>query len=415
MNRIMLGTPCFAEDREMLLRALRSFQQPEVDVVAIDNGGSPDVKAVLSEMSSGISIIRNSRNVYVNPAWNQLAERFLASDSEILVLANADLAAAPGWSTALLMRHGWASQHSEHEFWFGRIVHDVEDALRPCPSSVETTDAQSTAGSFFAMTREAVRIAFPVPSELLIWYGDGWIHTLLSKSGYHGVALRDLVCWHRGGVSTEHVRERTPITDREKVIWDTYLESVCHNIGSGIRNGTMDKIERHFILFRDTPGDINEHMQKLCDYAKQCESVTEFGIGRSTWAFLHARPKTLRCYDIRDADFALQGPLAQAAGTDLRFERGDTLDLTIEPTDLLFIDTYHVYRNLRSELERHGAMVRKYIVMHDTETFGATGEDGSTPGLWAAVEQFVAAHSEWRITECLSNNNGLTVLQRIGE
>lgn len=414
MNRIMLGTPCFAEDYALLLQALRSFVQPSVDVVAIDNGGSADVKLALYEMSSSISIIKNERNVYVNPAWNQLAERFLASDAEILVLANADLAAAPGWAQSLLLRHEWAQLAKEKEFWFGRIVHDVEEALRPYePSVLEAVDVQGTAGSFFAMTRDAVRLAFPVPAELLIWYGDGWIHTLLSKAGYHGLVLRDMVCWHRGGVSTGHVHERTPITDREKVIWDTYLEAVCHNIGSGTRNGTMDEIERHFVLFRDTPADINEHMQKLCDYASNCEHVTEFGIGRSTWAFLHARPKKLRCYDIRDADFVLQGKLAEAAGIDLRFERRDTLDLTIESTDLLFIDTYHVYRNLRAELERHSAMVRNYIVMHDTEVFGARGEDGSTPGLWDAVEEFVAAHPEWRVIERLNNNNGLTVLQRV--
>ena len=382
-------------------------------MIAIDNGGSSDVKLALYEMSgSDITIIKNPKNVYVNPAWNQLAERFLASDAEILVLANADLAAAPGWATSLLMRHDQARQNGDKEFWFGRIVHDVAETDRPCTPSLELTDAHGTAGSFFAMTREAVRYAFPVPSELLIWYGDGWIHTLLSKAGYCGVTLRDMICWHRGGVSTEHVSERTPITNGEKIIWDTYLEAVCHNIGSVIINGTMDEIERHFVLFRDTPADINEHMEKLREYASQCESVTEFGIGRSTWAFLHARPKTLRCYDIRDANFELQMRLGAEVGTDVRFERADSLSLTIEPTDLLFIDTYHVHRQLKAELERHSAMARKYIVMHDTEVFADHGEDSSRPGLWGAVEEFVAGHPEWRVTERLHNNNGLTILRR---
>jgi hypothetical protein len=399
----------------MLRRALKSFQEPDVDVVAIDNGGSLDVKRAINdefEVTGAIKIIRNERNVYVNPAWNQFAERFLASDSELLAVANADLTAAPGWSKTLLMRHDWAQQNGEREFWFGRITHQLEEAMRPHVPSINLTNDQHTAGSFFVLTREAVRLAFPIPSELLIWYGDGWIHTLLAEAGYHGVALHDMVCWHRGGVSTEHVHERTPITDREKVIWDTYLGAVCHNIGSGIRNGTMDEIERHFVLFRDTPADINEHMQKLCDYAKKCEIVTEFGIGRSTWAFLHARPKQMRCYDIRTADFALQEKLAKDAGIDLAFESGDTLAITIEPTDLLFIDTYHVYRQLQAELERHAPMARKYIIMHDTETFGDHGEDSSTPGLWAAVEQFVSAHPEWKVIERLRNNNGLAILER---
>jgi len=127
-------------------------------------------------------------------------------------------------------------------------------------------------------------------------------------------------------------------------------------------------------------------------------------------------------YDIGEADTALRyraliawpdlHRLAETIGVDLRFERADTLSLTIEPTDLLFIDTYHVYEQLRAELDRHGLAVRKYIVMHDTEAFGARGEDGSEPGLWAAVERFLVDHSEWCILERLSNNNGLTVLGR---
>ena len=410
----MLGVPCFAEDRELLLRALRSFAEPHVDVVAVDNGGGPGVKAALREVGSQVSVITNERNVYVNPAWNQLADRFLASDSEILVVANADLVMAAGWSDSLLMRHDLARASGQREFWFGRIVADIQQVARPCEPTAETTGEQCSGGSLFALTREAVRLAFPVPGELLIWYGDGWIHTLLSVAGYRGLPLQGLVAWHRGGLSSERLpaAERTPITDRDRACWDSYLGALCHRVGNAIRSGTMDEIERRFTVFRDTPADINEHMQKLCNYAKQCDSVTEFGVGRSTWAFLHARPKKLRCYDIGHVSLYPQNELAGAAGVDFRFEQGDTRALTIEPTDLLFIDTYHTYGQLRAELDRHGPLARKFIAMHDTETFGARGEDGSEPGLWAAVEEFVAAHPEWRVSERARNNNGLAVLAR---
>jgi len=59
-------------------------------------------------------------------------------------------------------------------------------------------------------------------------------------------------------------------------------------------------------------------------------------------------------------------------------------------TDLLFIDTRHVYRQLCDELARHGSKARKYMCWHDTTTFGDAGEDGSRPGLWHAVEEWVA-------------------------
>ena len=184
----------------------------------------------------------------------------------------------------------------------------------------------------------------------------------------------------------------------------------------------MDELERTFLEFCDLQTDINEHMGRLCELAKQCEHVTEFGIGRSTWAFMQARPKTLRSYDrlsrdeanrnYRGTNLELQERLSAAAGIDFRFEQADTRTLEIDPTDLLFIDTFHVYAQLQTELERHAGQARKFIVMHDTETFGDTGEDGSTPGLWRAVEDFLAGHPEWSVAERRTNNNGLSVLVR---
>ncbi len=233
MNKIMLGVPCFGETREMALQALRSFLQPDVDVVAIDNGGSPDVKAALAEMSSSISIIRNERNVYVNPAWNQLAERFIASEAEILVLANADLEVAPGWAQSLSMRHDRARRSNELELWFGHFAQPVESA-RSLSDEISGADALWSGGSFFALPRDAVKIAFPIPPELLIWYGDNWIFVSLEEAGYHGVILHNMPCWPpAAGISTNHIRhEADAIIARDRTAWNERLETVCRSIGS---------------------------------------------------------------------------------------------------------------------------------------------------------------------------------------
>jgi len=185
----------------------------------------------------------------------------------------------------------------------------------------------------------------------------------------------------------------------------------------------IDEIERTFLESCEMQTDINEHMRRLCELAEECAHVTEFGIGRSTWAFLQARPRTLRSYDLlsrdqanrnyRGTDLELQERLSEQAEINFKFEQADTLTLTIEPTDLLFIDTYHVYHQLLVELERHSEHVRRYIAMHDTETFGPKGEDGAAPGLWGAVEEFLGRHPEWSLAERRTNNNGLTVLKRV--
>lgn len=183
----------------------------------------------------------------------------------------------------------------------------------------------------------------------------------------------------------------------------------------------MDEIERRYVLYRDTPADINEHMPTLLDYAERCPRVTEFGVGRSTWAFLHARPKRMRSYDVRSADdqthntdvtmrYAMQ--VARDAGVDFVFESVSSLEVTIDETDLLFIDTLHTFEQLRAELARHAPATRRYVVMHDTTAFADQGENWAPPGLWQAVEEYLREHPEWRLLARLTNNNGLTILKR---
>ena len=111
----------------------------------------------------------------------------------------------------------------------------------------------------------------------------------------------------------------------------------------------------------------------------------------SATALLRGRPETLACYDLeRHAEF---DNLFRLAGrTDIRFHLANSLEAEIAPTDLLFIDTYHVYDQLRRELERHAGKVRRFIAMHDTTTFGERGEAEGSRGLWPAVEEFLATH-----------------------
>jgi hypothetical protein len=153
------------------------------------------------------------------------------------------------------------------------------------------------------------------------------------------------------------------------------------------------------------PSDNNEHCPRFHELVRECPHVTEFGvmIGRSTVSFLSARPKKLISYDIVKQDIVNHiEDLARGEGLDFEFVLGDSRTAAIEETDLLYIDTEHVYDQLRTELFEHGDKVRKYIVLHDTTSF---------PNMWPAVEEFLALGT-FHIKEKYANNNGLTVLQR---
>jgi hypothetical protein len=163
-----------------------------------------------------------------------------------------------------------------------------------------------------------------------------------------------------------------------------------------------------------TPSDINEHLPTLHELAKDCRHVTELGtrFGNSTLALLAAQPKRLVCYDL--VRFPQVDQLQALAGeTEFVFHQEDALRADIEETDLLFIDTFHAYEQLKEELRRHAAKARRYIVLHDTTTFGEKGETEGQRGLWPAVEEFLAEGS-FRLKQRFTNNNGLAVLERNG-
>jgi cephalosporin hydroxylase len=182
---------------------------------------------------------------------------------------------------------------------------------------------------------------------------------------------------------------------------------------------------QHFNDLVAEPSDINEHLSLLCALAQQCEHVTEFGMrgAVSTVAFLAAQPATLVSWDLNPAAVVSQRTadlLAVAGRTSFQPRVGDTLQIApIEPTDLLFIDTLHTARQLLAELERHvdpvADPVKKYLVFHDTATFGMVGEDGSEPGLRAAIRHFQRNHAFplWELAEDRENCNGLVVLRHV--
>ena len=164
-----------------------------------------------------------------------------------------------------------------------------------------------------------------------------------------------------------------------------------------------------------TPSDIAELLPVLRKYGEQCEHITEFGVrgGCSTSAWLAARPKKLVCYDIgRYPEVDEIARLAKEGGIEFEFRQENTAEATIEKTDLLFIDTVHNAYQLEHELLFNYKGVKKFIIIHDTHTYGVIGEGGAA-GLWLTILRFLIDNPSWKLLEHRPESNGLTVLQRI--
>lgn len=175
-------------------------------------------------------------------------------------------------------------------------------------------------------------------------------------------------------------------------------------------------LEEKYNILCSTPSDINEHLPTLYKYASQVDHITEFGVRNivSTYALLMGQPSKMISYDINNCHWLPVKKMVEGV-TDFEFRIGNTLEIEIEPTHLLFIDTLHNYNQLKKELELHADKVQKYIILHDTETFKRIGESYSGTlelGLWPAVLEFLEKNNTWFIKEQFKNNNGLTILER---
>jgi hypothetical protein len=165
--------------------------------------------------------------------------------------------------------------------------------------------------------------------------------------------------------------------------------------------------------------DINEHLPTLLKYAQECNHITEMGVrgGSSTRAFLYADPKKYVAYDLHiDPKVNELFEYCKSIGKDYEYIESDVLKVEIEKTDLLFIDTYHCYEQLSQELKLHSGKVKKYIIFHDTVTYGREGENLSfqsfsgTKGIMYAIEEFLEKKPNWKIFHNADYNNGLIVI-----
>jgi hypothetical protein len=214
---------------------------------------------------------------------------------------------------------------------------------------------------------------------------------------------------------------------------------LCLKYVKNIEDYTQMSLFEKYTSNAKTPSDINEHLPVLLAYTKQCSSVVECGVRDvvSSYAFAYG------LVDTPNNQYLMVDPkkssqiepflnLCRANGINASFVEQSDLDCPLVQTDLLFIDTWHIYGHLKRELARWNTSVNKFIILHDTtvdEWIGETvrvgwdavkqSRESGIPleeirkGLWPAIEEFLNQHSEWKIELRLTNNNGLTILRRV--
>ena len=111
--------------------------------------------------------------------------------------------------------------------------------------------------------------------------------------------------------------------------------------------------------------------------------------------------------------------LGELAGNRWHYVIGDSRTADVPDCDLMFIDSMHNYEHVRAELEAHADKVSKYLVFHDTITFGSFGavdESGRTVegvlGIRPAIDELMMRDQTWFIERHDTHSHGLLVLER---
>lgn len=174
---------------------------------------------------------------------------------------------------------------------------------------------------------------------------------------------------------------------------------------------------------------MSPHMVRLRDLARNLD-VVEFGVKRgcSTVAFL-CSANSVYSVDLvppRASDLA---QWTNAADGTWIFHQGDTRTIDIPECDLLLVDANHTYASVAAELTRHASKVHRYLVFHDTITFGSIGANVETGDhLWTyvrgqsvppaalgvrpAIDELMIRDPSWHIAAHYTDSHGLLVLER---
>jgi len=203
----------------------------------------------------------------------------------------------------------------------------------------------------------------------------------------------------------------------------------------------MDEVEQEMNEYMNQKSDINEHLLTLSKYASECEFVLAMGVQNpaSSWAFAHGllrnkkNNKILFLNETHEVDVYDISYKTNSLPIVIEYKFINNLQLELkEKVDLTFIDTWHVYGQMKRELAKFAPFTKKYIIMHDTTVDDWRGEtvrcgldagqqafDSGIPyeeivkGIWPAIQEFLEANPEWVLHERFMNNNGLTILRRL--
>lgn len=347
-----------------------------------------------------LELLDFGKNIYVNPAWNVGVGK---SRNDRICILNDDV------RFDLKLLEKLYDLLTTEAGVFG-LCPGVAD-FHQIPVTTKTIDilpwqaGQHTYGFGCLMFIHKDNYSY-IPNGLDIYYGDNYVFDLQLSKGRTNYLITNMSFSSPMAATTGDTGITGGFLERERKIYQEIKSKMDEQ---------NDLLKKEYATACQQPTDINQHLPLLHSLASQCDTVVELGVrtGVSTRALLASGCKNLHSFDLYLDDRVTElFDHAKKQGKNCNYQVGDSLTMTIPETDLLFIDTYHTYKQLRSELNRHHSRVSKYIAFHDTFTYGLKTDQDQLKGIFTAIVEFMIDHPEWKFKYHTSENNGFTVIEK---
>lgn len=227
--RYLIGIPCLygATHTRMSIESVSDIEG--VDLLLIDNGAEQSVKDIINEFAPhpNVTVIHNDKNIYVNPAWNQILEHFLTSENnyDYVLIMNSDLGLNKNWVNVLdeyLTRVPYAIPYP--------VVTDDPENLTKEVNSVpsETELTGGVPGVLIVLHKKHARKVYPIPDVIKVWFGDNWIFLKLRNTGYKIFQLDNFLAYnyHNGSQNVNLVEGIKEIIENDKQEWEKIKHGV---------------------------------------------------------------------------------------------------------------------------------------------------------------------------------------------
>jgi len=220
-KEILITIPCLygvEHTRECIESVIH---KKNVSLHLVDNGAEIAVKELLNHYKASytnVILIHNEVNIYVNPAWNQGIEYFLREkEFDYLIILNSDMTMYENWDLVLRKR----LEVYPDEISMPTVINDrlFTDLVVDTEVIEGTTVYGGVNGAFILLNRKQAKIVFPIPSDIVVWFGDNYIFELLRGFGYKTLVIPNLICFHYISQNVQKVEGIGEIIEEDKIAW----------------------------------------------------------------------------------------------------------------------------------------------------------------------------------------------------